>query len=164
MPKTKACIPVAVINIFGAVTVAMLSYFQHVRSEKPSLYLNGYLFLSAILDIAQNRTLWIRPNMLALAAVSAVALVAKLMLLFLEEVPKNNVRVNTKIANEALVGIFSRGLFCWLNSLFLTGIKSLLSAHDINGISDKLDSQRLLAALEKNWKIGIDAVSLHIYS
>ncbi|KAI6785366.1 uncharacterized protein J7T54_007008 [Emericellopsis cladophorae] len=70
-PETKARTSVAepTVAVIEAVVIAVLSYFEHVKSTRPSVLLNGYLALTIILDIALSRTFWIRDGANAIAGV-----------------------------------------------------------------------------------------------
>lgn len=149
--KTRTSIAETVIGAVDALIIAALSYNEHVRSIRPSALLNGYLFLSILLDIALARTFWIRSDLEAIAGVFTAALVIKTILLVLEETPKRLLVSEKTVSRETVAGVVSRSLFWWLNSLFLTGSRMILGVDDLGSIADKFDSGTLLARLEKAW-------------
>lgn len=155
-PKTKVSIPAAVFGVVGAGFMIVLSYIQHIRSTKPSLYLNGYLLLTLILDLAQARSLWIRQNVTTIAAVYTTALVTKVVLLTLEEIPKPISQNEKGVLNETNVGIMNRGFFFWLNKLFLAGSRTIPHICDIESTDHGLSSETLLARLEAKWNKGMN--------
>ncbi|KAK7210750.1 hypothetical protein V2G26_017928 [Clonostachys chloroleuca] len=62
-PRTKTSIAEPAVALVESIAILTLSYFEHLKSPRPSLMLNAYLILSLILDIALGRTFWIRNNM-----------------------------------------------------------------------------------------------------
>ena len=55
---------------------------------------------------------------------------------------------------EATSGTFSRGVFWWLSSLFLTGYRNLLTLEDLFPLQKKLYSQTLQEQFQEAWDRG----------
>lgn len=55
------------------------------------------------------------------------------------------------LSPEITSGLFSRGLFWWLNSLLVNGFKNVLSAEDIFPINESLSSRKLSGDLQSRW-------------
>lgn len=130
----------------------MLSFLEHRKSIKPSALLNLYLFLTAILDLAQVRSLHLRPGMNALAGVSTATLVVKCLLLVAEEMPKQEIYNEKTPCREKRAGVISRGIFWWLNRFLSLGSKGTLGVDDIGTIHDKFEAEKLLHQLETEWQ------------
>ncbi|GKT73941.1 ABC multidrug transporter [Colletotrichum tofieldiae] len=138
-PKALA-ITSAVLDLMAAIWMAPLSWLEHRRSHRPSLWLCSFLILTILFDAVQCRTLWL----LALfydtgikgSAVSfTVSLFFKVSLLALESQRKSQLLRNIKDAKpsspEESAGVFSLGLFWWLNSLLRLGSRRMLLLEDL---------------------------------
>jgi ATP-binding cassette, subfamily C (CFTR/MRP), member 1 len=116
------------------------------------MLLEGYLAISALLDIAQARSLFLQPpdgDSHVLAKLFVAALAAKIALAFLEEFPKrtlfaSNVR-SEDVAQEAASGLINRTVFWWLNQLFAKGFKGIIRTGDLGNIDNKFESGILLS-------------------
>lgn len=153
--KLKTSIAEVAIGVLEALVIAAVSYTEHKKSARPSALLNSYLFLSIFLDIALSRTLCIRPGLKAIAGVFIVSLVTKAVILGFEELPKRLLASDKDLARETTAGLISRSLFCWLNSMFFTGSKSLLGVEDLGAIEAKFNSRALMNQLERTWETGM---------
>ncbi|OLN96559.1 Canalicular multispecific organic anion transporter 1-like protein 1 [Colletotrichum chlorophyti] len=153
-PSTRTSLPESILGLVEAITLAALSFSEHKHSIRPSALLGGYLVLTIVLEIAQARTFWIRDGLAPIASVFTAALVAKVVILILEETPKrpllrNNAEKN--VAVESTTGIVSRSLFWWLNGLFLRGFRLVIGLDDLGAIDPKFDSNVLLRKLDQAW-------------
>ncbi|KAE8154372.1 P-loop containing nucleoside triphosphate hydrolase protein [Aspergillus avenaceus] len=136
----------------SAICIIVLSCLEHVRSARPSILLNGYLFLTLLLDIAQSRTLW-------LAAVSwqdgvfsrlfTAAVAVKVALVLSESWPKGTwLKKNAESRNpEQTAGIFSLAMFCWLNGIFWNGFRTVLALQDLFELDPPMATDRLRSRL-----------------
>ena len=163
-PRTKTSIAEPAIAIVEAVAIAVLSYFEHVKSNRPSILLNSYLVLSIILDIALTRTFWIRERMDAIAAVFTVSLICKAALLIAEEIPKKSTADGKHFSRERSSGVISRSLFWWLNKLFYVAARDIITVDDLGTINEKFDSVPLLDTLEARWKKSSSIVPNVLYT
>ncbi|CAH0003934.1 unnamed protein product [Clonostachys byssicola] len=153
-PRTKTSIAQPAVALVESIAILALSYFEHLKSPRPSLMLNTYLILSLILDIALGRTFWIRNNMQEIAAVFTASMAAKFILLILEEIPKGHFTDARKPVRETSAGVISRSVFWWLNPLLLAGSREILEIDHLEPVGDKFDSDYLLQRLERAWKEG----------
>lgn len=151
-PRTKTSIAEPAVALVESIAILALSYFEHLKSPRPSLMLNTYLILSLILDIALGRTFWIRNNMQEIAAVFTASMAAKFILLILEEIPKRHFTDARDPVRETSAGVISRSLFWWLNPLLLSGSREILEIDQLEPVGDKFDSDYLLQRLERAWK------------
>ena len=151
--RTRASLPAAVCNLLAALVVVVLSYFEHVRSIRPSFLLNVYLFFSLVFDLAQARTLYLLQDDTLKASIFSAGMGIKLTLLFLEAQGKATyLRPPFRsLPPEATSGIFNQSFFWWLNSLIITGFSRLLSLKDLYNIDAELKSEELRKRLQEAW-------------
>ncbi|KAH0598736.1 hypothetical protein MHUMG1_04040 [Metarhizium humberi] len=131
--RASTSIAEAVFGIIAGFSVTGLSYLEHARSVRPSLLLNFYLLITAILDLAKVRTAFLRLGKHTLASLLVAALVIKVMLFVIEEVPKKPIYPEKPVPRESSAGV------------------TTLDVDDIGIIDEKFDSQRLLLQLEEAW-------------
>ncbi|KAJ6031456.1 hypothetical protein N7540_002188 [Penicillium herquei] len=133
---TTMFIAASVLKLLGAVAILLLSVFEHARATRPSMLLTGYLLITLLLDAAQSRTLYLSSTVSTERAYSnlfTAAVAVKVVVLLLESQQKTRwVDWDKKEHSpEETSGIFSLGVFFWLNRLFLAGYKNVLSTNDL---------------------------------
>lgn len=130
----------AVFDLLTAIWMAPLSWLEHRRSQRPSLWLCSFLTLATLFDAVQCRTLWLvalyhDTSMRAAAVLFTVSLFLKMSLLTLESrtksQPLGNIANSKPCSPEESAGIFSLGLFWWLNSLLRLGSRRMLLLGDL---------------------------------
>ncbi|KAF2218923.1 P-loop containing nucleoside triphosphate hydrolase protein [Elsinoe ampelina] len=130
----------------GCIFLALLSLFEHSRSIRPSFLLNGYLFLTVILDAATLRTLWLLPSISgAIPVLYSVSFGLKLIVLVLEALDKraySTIKAQSR-SPEEWSGLYSQGLLWWLNGIMYRGASHLLSPTDLYPIVKELSSAYL---------------------
>ncbi|KAK1994915.1 P-loop containing nucleoside triphosphate hydrolase protein [Colletotrichum falcatum] len=158
--KTPASIAAATLALVSSVLLIVLVYAEHRRSTRPSKLLSIYLLLSALVDAAQARSLFLQqPNTTGkIGAVFAASLAMKLLLVLLEEIPKPGAPGPS--SKEEISGPINRAVFGWLNPLFLQGSRGTLDVGDLGEIDRKFDSARLLSMLSSSWD-GSDKSAKH---
>ena len=114
----------------------VLSIVDHSRSARPSLVLNIYLSLTLLLDAAQARTLFLssrgRPEVTYSSIfTAAVALKAVLLLLEAKHKPLWIKWDEREHGPEESSGVFSLGVFFWLNRMFRAGYQKVLTLDDL---------------------------------
>ncbi|KZL81945.1 abc transporter [Colletotrichum incanum] len=138
-PKALA-IASAVLDFMASIWMAPLSWLEHRRSHRPSLWLCSFLILTSLFDAVQCRTLWLLAlyhdaSMRAAAVSFTVSLFFKVSLLALESrqksQPLRNIRNAKPSSPEESAGVFSLGLFWWLNSLLRLGSRRMLQLGDL---------------------------------
>ncbi|KAE9372462.1 ATPase-like protein [Stipitochalara longipes BDJ] len=145
------------VEFVSTVYVLVLSSLEHLRSPRPSILLNAYLFLTILFDVTQTRTFW-------LASVSSyevtycrlftTAVVAKAVLLFLESQHKTQwIQWDSKKHSpEETSGIFGLGAYVWLNSMFLAGYKRVLVIDDLFHLDQSMLTETLQERLTHHAK------------
>lgn len=138
----------SVLKLTSALFMVVLSVVDHSRSPRPSVLLNSYLFLSLLLDAAQSRTLFLssgdRPE-LTYSSVFTATIALKVGILLLEAQRKARWLKwdDEEHSPEETSGIFSLGVFFWLNRMFLKGYSKILHITDLYPLDTSL-SGRLL--------------------
>ncbi|KAK9426251.1 putative ABC multidrug transporter [Seiridium unicorne] len=154
--KTRTALPAAILSFLATIALGLLVYGEHTRSIGPSKILSAYLVFSALLDIAQARSLITRGTYSAIGSLCVASIVAKAVLICLEEVPKRALftEKHRNAALESTSGNINRTVFWWLQGLFRKGFSSLLFLHDLSPVHEKLATRALLPALEHHWQRG----------
>lgn len=152
---TSIFIASSVLKLVSAVFMIMLSLVDHSKSARPSVLLNSYLFLTLLLDAAQARTLFLssadKPE-LTYSSIFCAAIALKVGILLLEAKRKSRwVSWDEKEHSpEETSGIFSLGVFFWLNKLFLEGYKKVLTIKDLYPLDSSLDGKLLHEKFSRN--------------
>lgn len=117
--RTRASLAAALLTLVATLGLCILSYFEHTKSIRPSSITSAYLLLTLPCDVAQLRTKWLRGDNLAGNGVSSSILALKLLVLISEATQKTRILIASYVdpSPEATSGLYSRGLFWWLNPL-----------------------------------------------
>ncbi|GIC86176.1 uncharacterized protein Aud_002541 [Aspergillus udagawae] len=151
--QSSASIPAAVFSLVAALGLALLSFYEHQRSVRPSTLLSIYLVFSVLFDAVQARSLWLRSTNGPIAAVFTAALAVKLIITVLEGREKRAISPvpGIKLSPETTSSIYNRTVFWWLNRLLLAGYKSTLRLNDLYPLESDMTSAKLGAAIENAW-------------
>lgn len=127
-----------------------LSLIDHAKSPRPSVLLNIYLLLTLVLDAAQARTLFLLNQIdHTYSSVFGTSVALKIAILIIEAQRKSRwVRWGESDAEkehspEETSGIFSLGVFFWLNGVFWKGYSKILRVEDLYPLDIALDGSRL---------------------
>lgn len=150
---THASVPASALSLTGAVVMGAVTYINHDRSVRPSTILCIYLLFSAILDIGQARTLYLRRGGSVIPAVFTTGLALKVVCLAAEMVEKRRLlrMPYRSYPPEALGGIVNRSVFWWLNSLLIRGYSKPLVLGDLFGLDEDLKSETLRERFRAKW-------------
>ncbi|THV45305.1 hypothetical protein BGAL_0505g00080 [Botrytis galanthina] len=143
------------LKLVAGLCMIPLSVIDHSRSPRPSVVLNSYLFFTLLLDAAQARTLFLSSDNesgLVYSSIFIAALALKCIILLLESRQKSKwVSWNEKEHSpEETSGIFSLGVFFWLNKMFLMGYNKVLAIEDLYPLDSSFDAKSLHDGLSKN--------------
>lgn len=133
-----------------------LSLIDHSKSPRPSVLLSSYLFLTLLLDATQARTLFLSSDQkpeVTYSSIFCAALALKATILLLEAQRKSKwVRWQDEKEHspEETSGIFSLGIFSWLNKLFLEGYRKILTIKDLYPLDSTLNGKVLHDEFSKN--------------
>lgn len=155
-PRTKSSIPSAALTLIVAAQLLLLSWTEDTRSVRPSSLLSAYLLLSSLFDISQVRTLWNlqdKNKPIAIAFTASVGL--KGIFLLLESIGKRRYLHGEYrgLPPESTSGILNRSFMWWINRLFLSGFKSILTLDDLNGLDKSLQSTSLSIKARFSWQL-----------
>lgn len=155
-PRTKSSIPSAALNLIVAAQLVLLSWTEDTRSVRPSSLLSAYLLLSSLFDISQARTLWnLQDNNKAIAIAFTISVGLKSIFLLLENTGKRRYLHGEyrSLPPESTSGILHRSFMWWVNRLFLSGFKSVLTLDDLDGLDKNLQSTRLSIKARFAWQL-----------
>ncbi|KAI9148100.1 putative ABC multidrug transporter [Paramyrothecium foliicola] len=133
---TALSIASTILQFVAALCMVALSFLDHSRSPRPSVLLSAYLFITTLFDVAQARTFWLASSTkfeVAYAGVFTTCMTLKIAILFLEARQKAAwVNWDAKQHSpEETSGLYSLGVYFWLNNLFLSGYKKILRISDL---------------------------------
>lgn len=152
---TKMFIASSVLNLVSALLMITLSVVDHSKSPRPSVLLSSYLFLTLFLDVAQARTLFLssddKPE-LTYSSIFVTAIALKTGILLLEAQQKSRwVGWDEKEHSpEETSGIFSLGVFFWLNKMFLVGYNKVMTIGDLYPLDSSFNARPLHDEFLKN--------------
>ncbi|KAK8069803.1 hypothetical protein PG994_006419, partial [Apiospora phragmitis] len=133
---TALSISSTVLRFLAAIGLVPLSLLEHSRSARPSVLLNAYLFLSLLFDITQTRTFWLASGTRSEKANTALftaSVALEVIILLLEARRKRSfVKWDEKEHSpEETSGLYSLGVFFWLNRVFIDGYSKILQIDDL---------------------------------
>jgi ABC-type multidrug transport system fused ATPase/permease subunit len=152
---TSIFISSSVLKLVSALFMISLSLVDHSKSPRPSVLLNSYLFLTLLLDAAQARTLFLssddKPE-LTYSSIFSATIALKVGILLLEAKRKSRWVSwdEEEHSPEETSGIFSLGVFFWLNKIFLEGYKKVLTIKDLYPLDSSLNGQSLHEDFSRN--------------
>ncbi|KAK8042694.1 hypothetical protein PG994_013177 [Apiospora phragmitis] len=152
-PIRSAATAAASLSFIVTLFACVLSYSEHTRSVKPSSTLNVYLLISLILDIATLRTIWQSQLPVSIQAVATASFGLKAAILVLEATEKRRYILDKghRRSPEETSGIYSQGLFLWLNSLLGNGFRQLLKPTDLFPVEEGMSPAVLDGKFWKAW-------------
>lgn len=144
----------SVLQLVSALFMITVSVVDHSRSPRPSMLLNSYLFLTLLLDIARARTLFLSSDHgseIIYSSVFSASVGLKTGILVLEACQKARwVTWDAKEHSpEETSGIFSLGVFFWLNKLFVAGYRQTFTIESLYPLDSSFDAQALHAEFAK---------------
>lgn len=144
------------VSFTSSVMCCALSYFEHVKSPRPSSLLNVYLLVSLLLDCALVRSLWLTGNVdSAIQIVFTTAFALKLALLVLEGQSKKRYLVGSarSLSSEETSGLYVRAVMAWVLPLLRTGFQRLLQPGDLFSLDQEMRAETLRKRFWKQWEI-----------
>ena len=151
--RTGVSIFSVALTLSVALFILPLSFLEHSRSIRPSSVLSIHFLISAILDLAQARTLHIRNSNAAITVVFITIILLKLVLLVAEGWSKQSILKPEYqlLSPEATSGIINHTFLWWLNDLFRKGTKSILTPQDLHDLDPILASEQVGGKLRETW-------------
>lgn len=152
--RTTATIAATILSLLSALSLVILSHFEHFRSIRPSFAISVFLIATLLFDAARVRTQWLRGLDPAVAGTLTASLAVKCLVLVLESIEKRDILLcglSCRLSLESTSGLIGRGSFWWLNSLLLSGFRTVLTLNDLPVIYEKLESANLEARIRSTW-------------
>ncbi|KAI4863021.1 putative ATP-binding cassette transporter [Hypoxylon rubiginosum] len=143
--KTAVSVPAAVLTVVATVALAILSFFEHARSRRPSLLIGFYLVIISLLRAVVARTYWFIESGRPAASLTIAEIIVQLAIVALESCSKRPWFIDEGqwISAEETASFLSRSLFTWLGNLFITGYRRQLTALDLHLIDHALSASQL---------------------
>ncbi|KAH8884731.1 multidrug resistance-like protein [Thozetella sp. PMI_491] len=149
-----ASIAASFVSLAASLMFCALSYAEHAKSKRPSMLLNAYLLVSALLDGAIVRTFWLADLSTPIRAIFTTAFALKLLVLVLEAKEKREYLVHGAAKGgspEATAGLYSQGFFWWLNPLLLNGFQRVLKPEDLYAMDEDMATALLNQRFAHAW-------------
>lgn len=146
-------IAASTLSFLTSLILCALSYVEHSKSLAPSALLNAYLFISIIFDAVILRTLWLSPLNIGIRDIFTTSFMLKAIILILEAKEKGKYVNNndTPHTPEETSGLYSQGLFWWLNSIIMRGFRHILKPDDLYEIDEDMSSDFLNSTFWNTW-------------
>ncbi|KAF4984521.1 hypothetical protein FZEAL_317 [Fusarium zealandicum] len=144
-------VPSEVLRLAVTVAIFSISFAEHKRTPRPSVLLSCFLFLTLLVDIVRTRTLWLlathhHPHAATHAGIAVALTLLKGVILVLEAQHKScSQQWKDGHSPEETSGIFSLSTYSWLDRLFFSGFRSLLSIGDLYALDQNLSASSLQA-------------------
>ncbi|RDW57444.1 hypothetical protein BP6252_13782 [Coleophoma cylindrospora] len=151
--QTHASLAAALLALIATLGLCLLSYVEHGKNIRPSSIINAYLLLTLPFDAAQLRTRWLRSDNNVGNGVASLILAVKLLVLISEATEKTRILFTSYADHspEATSGLYSRGVFWWLNPLFRLGFKNVVTDDDLFAADGDLLSKSLEIRFKRHW-------------
>ncbi|OBS23407.1 hypothetical protein FPOA_03955 [Fusarium poae] len=144
------------LTFVASLLACALSYKEHSCARRPSTLLNVYVLLTLLFDIVQARTAWLLiSGSSQQARLFTASVVVKAVILCLETIPKTRwIHWNAEEHSpEESSGVFSVGVFAWLNQLFIRGYRGVLKIEDLYPLDESMASDRLQNRFARNLRV-----------
>ncbi len=141
------------LQLCAAITLGLLSYWEHRNTIRPSILISTYLIFTCILDAARARTQALIPGQTKVASILIATVAVKVLVLVIETREKTYILLPeySESSSELRSSILSRAFFLWLNPLLFMGFRGVISSQDLPPISEKLSSETLAGRVQSNW-------------
>ncbi|OAR00619.1 hypothetical protein LLEC1_02971 [Akanthomyces lecanii] len=141
---TAAGVSAATLALVSSILLVILAALEHTRTLAPSPALVFFISITALLDLARVRTLYLMGEAFPAVTLS-VGLALRLLLLVLESRSKKNdlAALPAETSPEKLAGPISRTMFHWVNPLLILGFKGSLKEKRLGPIDPKFDAEYL---------------------
>ncbi|CAI7605239.1 unnamed protein product [Penicillium palitans] len=135
--------------------VLVLSWVEDERSVRPSSLLAIYLLFTLLFDIVQTRTLWLSYGNLLVPSLFTANIAVKTAMVLFESLGKQKHLIGSyqDLPPESTSGIVNRSSMWWLNRLFSTGFRSLLTTEDLDPLDRPLQSAGTARQASKAWTL-----------
>lgn len=154
--KSSTSIASAALEFLVSLLVIFLSRYEHTRAVKPSHLLQLFLLLLLSCDVVRLRTLYLVEYPSSILATASIRAILICGLLVIESVNKRRLLKRDEDKNlpvEETIGLFTKRFFWYLNGLFKTGYRKVLTPGDLMSIDRSLVSDDIRSGFRKYWQI-----------
>ncbi|KXG48870.1 ABC transporter, transmembrane domain, type 1 [Penicillium griseofulvum] len=150
---TKFSVASSAINLVVAMQIVVLSWVEDERSVRPSSLLAIYLLFTLLFDVVQARSLWLSHRDLLISILFTTSVAAKTAMVLFESLGKQKHLIGSyqDLPPESTSGIVNRSFMWWLNRLFSTGFRSLLTTEDLDRLDKPLESAETTQKALRAW-------------
>lgn len=136
-------IAAASLDFVAALIIIPLSWMNHERSPRPSILIGFYLAVTLLFDLVSLRTAWLlalHHGQVVYSRFITATAVLKATLLISESVQKKKWLIwdRKDVSPEETSGIYSLGVFSWLNRLFIQGYQGILTMKSLYPLDEAL--------------------------
>uniref|UniRef100_A0ACC1R3W9 Uncharacterized protein n=1 Tax=Lecanicillium saksenae TaxID=468837 RepID=A0ACC1R3W9_9HYPO len=158
--QSQCSIAAPAMTVVASLFTLVVLYGAHLYNKRLSSFVSLFFTLTLLLDISLARSYFIRYDMgfgifRSIAALQITAILLKLLLVILEEVPKTPVVgevAGTAVAqSDFRVGFWNRVLFFWVNTMLLHGFGHELDVDGLPEVDEQLESRVLFDEFSKHW-------------
>lgn len=153
--RTRVAVASSAVTFTSLISLASLSFLEHIKTIKPSFLIGWFLLLTILFDLAQTRTLWMVAKEKTIAAVFTAYFTVKIMLFVLESLQKSLLtEKDSSRSPEDRCNVISRAFFLWLLPLMYRGFRRPLKFDDLFPPPKEAEPQSLEEKLSKLWDQG----------
>lgn len=141
------------ISLLAALSICILSSFEHYRSFRPSTLITLYLVVCLGASIVQTMTIPSHYHSTEDMLVIGSQICVEMALLVCESRSKELITksLTRKVTPEEMSGILGRAFFWWINPVLRKGNGSILKPEDMPVLDENLSSEKLRGKAVLAW-------------
>ncbi|TQV90059.1 ABC multidrug transporter [Cordyceps javanica] len=154
--RTEATYAAVSLELVAAVAIAAVVYVEHQHAIRTSAILGFYLAIGILIDGTKAHSYFLR-DMAASGAFAVATAVSRLLLLVLEEIPKDRLLIDPEVRSNAgsedTSGFLTRTFFLFLRPMMNTAYRGVLTMDDLGKLGPQFHSERLFHELSRHWPL-----------
>lgn len=149
-----------VFSCAAAFCTAVMTSLGHRHATQSSMVFSIYLSIAFVFEIARSRSFFLRGNLAAVGALTAVGTAVRILMVVLEELPKPLIAPSPArsvaspdeyLCKEATSGFWNRTMLLWINPTLLHGFRQNLEMEHLAGLGPDFSSEMLSIKFEVVW-------------